>query len=101
MELDNVKKVIRDLGSNYNSDDYVVINDIYNEMSSVASNLSKLKQNDARLYPFVKKATKSIYLARGSEGMKSRSEGSISSSYEDIVERLKADITQAGLRRVY
>ena len=94
-------KIIRDLGSNYNNGDQQVLNEIYGEVCSIASNISKLEPTDKRLFPYIKKATKAIYLSRGAEGLKSRGEGSISSSYEDILERLRNDIVQSGLRRVF
>lgn len=94
-----INNIIQDLGSNYQGD-VEVLQDIYREITSIASNISNLG-NDDRLYPYIKKAVKAEYLARGAEGLKSRSEGSISSSYEDIVERLKNDIVQSGLRRVF
>ena len=94
------QKIINDLGSNYQGEQQI-INDIYTEISSIASNISNLEPNDKRLYPHIKKAVKAEYLARGAEGLKSRSEGSISSSFDDIIERLKLDIIQSGLRRVY
>lgn len=96
----NVEKIIKDLGSNYH-DDLTVLNNIYSEIASIASNISNLTPTDAKLYPYIKKAVKAEYLARGAEGLRSRSEGSISSTYEDIIDRLKTDIVQAGLRRVY
>lgn len=94
-----INNIIQDLGSNYQGD-VEVLQDIYREITSIASNISNL-ENDDRLYPYIKKAVKAEYLARGAEGLKSRSEGSISSSYEDIVERLRNDIVQSGLRRVF
>lgn len=93
-------KIINDLGANYNSKDEEVLEDILNEVSSIASNISNRKIEDEKLYPYIKKAVKSEYLRRGAEGMTSRGEGSISSSYEDIVEKLRNDIIKNGLRRL-
>ena len=100
VDYSKLQNIIRDLGSNYQND-VQVINDIYAEVCSIASNISNLEPTDERLFPYIKKAIKAEYLARGAEGLKSRSEGSISSSYEDIIERLEGDIIRAGLRRVF
>lgn len=99
-DYSNIQNIIRDLGSNYHNDEQV-INDIYSEVCSIASNISNLEPTDKRLFPYIKRATKAEYLSRGAEGLKSRNEGSISSSYEDIIEKLENDIIRAGLRRVF
>lgn len=94
-----IDKIINDLGANYNDNDYEVLEDILDEVSSIASNISNRESDDEKLYPYIKKAVKALYLARGYEGMTSRTEGSISSSYEDIIEKLRNDIIKNGLRR--
>ena len=93
-------KIINDLGANYNNKDEEVLEDILNEVSSIASNISNRKKDDEKLFPYIKKAVKGMYLARGAEGLTSRNEGSISSSYEDIVDKLRNDIVKNGLRRL-
>lgn len=95
----NIEKIIADLGANYKDDDEV-LEEIFEEVSSIASDISNRLANDVKLFPYIKKATKAIYLARGAEGLTSRGEGSISSSYEDIVEKLRNDIIKSGLRRI-
>lgn len=95
-----LEKIIEDLGANYNDDDREVLKDILEEVSSIASNISNRKKDDEKLFPYIKKAVKSMYLARGAEGLASRNEGSISSSYEDIVDKLRNDIIKNGLRRL-
>lgn len=101
VDMSSIDKIKRDLGANYQPTDDVLLNNLYTEVSSIASNISNLEPTDDRLYPYIKKAVKAEYLARGAEGLKSRGEGSISSSYEDILERLRNDIVQSGLRRVF
>ena len=101
VELSSIDKIKRDLGVNFQESDTLLLNNLFTEVSSIASNISNLEPTDTRLYPYIKKAVKAEYLARGAEGLKSRGEGSISSSYEDILERLRNDIVQAGLRRVF
>ena len=98
-ETSNIDKIIADLGSNY-KDDEEVLSEILEEVSSIASNISNRQKEDIKLFPYIKKATKAIYLSRGAEGLTSRNEGSISSSYEDIKEKLRNDIIKSGLRRI-
>jgi len=94
----NIDKVIADLGANYKNEDKEVLEETIGEVSSIASDISNRKSSDEKLFPYIKKAVKSIYLSRGAEGMKSRGEGSISSSYEDIIDTLRNDIIKNGLR---
>lgn len=93
-----LEKIINDLGANYQNDEEV-LKEILEEVSSIAFDISNNKNKD-KLFPYVKKAVKAIYLARGAEGLQSRSEGSISSSYEDIIDKLRNDIIKSGLRRL-
>lgn len=97
--MNNLEKIIADLGANYNSNDESVLNEILEEVKSIAFDISN-NSNKEKLFPYIKKAVKSIYLSRGAEGLQSRGEGSISSSYEDIIEKLRNDIVKNGLRRL-
>ena len=96
---DNIEKIINDLGPNYREDDDE-LKEILEEVSSIASDISNRQKNDIKLFPYVKKATKAIYLSRGAEGLISRNEGSISTSFEDIIDKLRNDIIKSGLRRL-
>lgn len=96
--MENIDKIIADLGANY-KEDKKVLNEILEETYSIAFNISNNKDAE-QLFPYVKKAVKSIYLARGYEGITSRTEGSITSSYEDIMDKLRNDIIKSGLRRI-
>lgn len=93
-----LQKIINDLGANY-ANDTKVLQDILEEVSSIASDISNREITDIKLFPYIKKATKAIYLSRGAEGLASRNEGSISSSFEDIIDKLRNDIIKSGLRR--
>ena len=93
-------KIIRDLGANYNEDDYVVLEDIISEVSSIASDISNRDKNDEKLYPYIKRAVKAEYNQRGAEGLLSRAEGSISSQFEDIIEKMRNNIIKNGVRRL-
>lgn len=95
-----IDEIIAELGANYNTSDSGVLETIYNNIVTIATTTSNSDLND-ELIPFIKTATKSQYLARGSEGLKSRGEGSISSTFLDIEEKLRADIIRSGLRRCY
>ena len=93
-------KTINDLGANYNKNDEEVLEDILSEVSSIASNISNRNVDDEKLYPYIKKAVKAIYLCRGAEGMQSTSESGVSSSFEDIIDKMRNDIVKNGLRRL-
>lgn len=95
----DIQEIIVNLGANYGDDDEV-LQDIIDDVTSIASNISNRKADDEKLVPYIKKAVKAMYLARGAEGLASRGEGSISSSYEDIIDKLRNDIVKNGLRRL-
>ena len=98
-ETSNIDKIIADLGANY-KDDKEVLEEILEEVSSIASDISNRQKDDTKLFPYIKKAVKAIYLSRGSEGLTNRSEGSISSSFEDVIDKLRNNIIKTGLRRL-
>jgi hypothetical protein len=95
--LEQIKK---NLGANYKKNTDDVLQDIIDDITSIACDNSNRKKDDERLFPYIKKAVRSEYLARGAEGLLSRNEGSISSSYKDIVEELRNNIIKSGLRRI-
>lgn len=97
--MEQIDKIIADLGANYREEDKDVLEEILEEVNSIAFNISNNKNKD-QLFPYVKRAVKSIYLNRGSEGLQSLSESGISSSFEDIIEKLRNDIIKNGLRRL-
>ena len=94
----NLDKVVADLGSNYKKEDREVLKEAIDEVSNIASDISNRKSTDIKLFPYVKKAVIAMYLSRGAEGLKSRSEGSISSSFGDVIDTLRNDIIKNGLR---
>ena len=97
---DNVEKIIKDLSVNYKNDDRYVLEGILEEVSSIASDISNRDKDDEKLFPYIKKAVKAEYLARGAEGLTSRGEGSMSSSFEDTMDKLRNNIIKSGLRRI-
>lgn len=95
-------KIMADLGANYKASDSEVLDEIITEVQTIASNIShtEASENEA-LIPYMTQAVKAMYLARGAEGLNSRSEGSISNGFQDIVQKLRNDIVTNGLRRIY
>lgn len=96
--MEHIEKIIADLGANYQNDEEI-LKEILEGVNSIAFDISNNK-NKEKLFPYVKKAVKAIYLCRGAEGLQSRNEGSVSSSYEDIMDKLRNDIIKSGLRRI-
>lgn len=88
--LEQIKKR---LGANYIEYTDDIIQDIIDDMTSIACNASNRKETDKKLFPYIKKATISEYLQRGAEGLLSRNEGSISSSFNDIEKKLRIDVS--------
>lgn len=97
-ETNNIDKIIEDLGANYQNDEEV-LKEILEEVNSIAFDISNNKNTD-KLFPYVKKAVKAIYLCRGAEGLQSQNVGIISNSFEDIIDKLRNDIIKNGLRRL-
>lgn len=95
------EEIIAELGANYNESDSNVLDTIITDITTIATEVTKLESTDTRLCPYIKKAVKSEYLSRGAEGLKSRSEGSISASYNEITDQLRNDLIRGGLRRCY
>ena len=93
-------KIKLNLGANYIEDADEVLQDIINDVTSIACDISNRNNEDEKLFPYIKDAVKSEYLSRGAEGLLSRSEGSQSSSFQDIVEKMRNDIIKNGVRRL-
>lgn len=95
-----LEQIIRRLGANYIEDTEDIIQDIIEDMTPIACDASNRNKEDTKMFPYIKKAVISEYNARGTEGLLSRSEGSISSQYEDIIEKMRNNIIKNGLRRI-
>lgn len=93
--LDQIKS---QLGANYKTGDDTVITNFINDYTIIALDATNRKSGDNKVDPYVKKAAVSAYLLRGNEGNKSSSEGSLNYSYEDIEEKLRANLIKNGLR---
>lgn len=92
-------KIINDLGANFNKNDEEVLEDILNEVSSIASDISNRKADDKKLEPYIKRAVKAEYNTRGAEGLLSTTESGVSSQFEDIIEKMRNNIIKNGARR--
>lgn len=92
-------KIINDLGANYNNKDEEVLEDILNEVSSIASDISNRKADDKKLEPYIKRAVKAEYNTRGAEGLLSTTGSGVSSQFEDIIEKMRNNIIKNGARR--
>lgn len=92
-----LNKIKKRLGANYveNTDD--IIEDIIEDFTSIACDASNRKKDDTKLFPYIKKAVISEYNQRGAEGLLSRNEGSVSSSFSDIEKKLRTDLIQIRL----
>ncbi len=95
--LEDIKK---ELGANFQTGTEEVLQKIINRMTTIASNTSNRVGNDPKLAPYIEEASKSEYLVRGAEGLLSRNEGSISSSFKDIVKEMRTNIICDGIRRL-
>lgn len=98
----NIEIIQRDLGANYRNDEEE-LTQIFEQVYSLASSFSnqnRIKENKA-FDLIVSKAVKAIYLSRGAEGISSKTEGSITTSFNNVIDELKNDIIKLGLRRIY
>lgn len=98
-ERKDIDKIIDDLGANYREEDKQVLEEILEEVNSIAFDISNNK-NKEKLFPYVKRAVKAEYIARGAEGLTSKNEGSVSSQFVNIIENLEKNIIKARLRRI-
>lgn len=85
------------LGANYIENTDNIINDIIEDMTSIACDASNRNKDDEKLIPYIKKAVISEYNSRGAEGLLSRNEGSVSSSFNDIEKKLRTDLVSIRL----
>lgn len=95
-------KLKKALGANYRDNTEDILYDLFLEMYSIALNTSHFNSKNSKnlLYPYVKEAVISKYLRLGAEGLSSKSEGSQSSSFIDIEDKLRNDIIKSDLRRL-
>lgn len=87
-----LERLKKDIGVNFKVGDDSVLSEFIDDYISIASNNSNRRKDDPKLYPYVYKAVLSAYQRRGDEGSASSTEGSLSSSYVDIEEKLARDV---------
>ena len=88
-----LEQIKQRLGANYIEDTDNIIRDIIADMTSIACDASNRNKDDEKLIPYIKKAVISEYLCRGAEGLLSRNEGSVSSTFNDIEKKLRIDVS--------
>jgi hypothetical protein len=89
-----------DLGANFKTGDDTILQKYIDDLTVIALQTSNRLVGDDKLNYYIKEAVKSAYLKRGDEGKTGSSEGSLSSSYLDLVEKLRHDIIKNGLRLI-
>lgn len=87
-----IERLKKDISVNFKDGDDSILSDCIDDYISIASDNSNRKKSDEKLYPYVYEAVKEAYLRRGDEGSSSSTEGSLSTAYIDIVEKLKKDV---------
>lgn len=95
-----IKKIKDRLGPNFIKGTEGVIKDLLEDMMLIASHCTNRRKDDSKLYPYVKNAVISEYNQRGAEGLLSKTEGGQSSSFDNIVKKMKEDLISAHLRRL-
>lgn len=85
-------EIIARLGDNFKTGDNNVVKGLLEDYLSIANDFSNVSKKDTRLQVYVKEAVIEHYLRLGDEGTSSSKEGSLSSSYIDIVEKIKKDM---------
>lgn len=96
-----IDEIIRDLADNYNNDSYV-LSDILEDMIMSALSISNRRvdteKNIEILKDNIKKATKTIYLRRGTEDVVSSSQSGLNNVYDNAIETMKKDIISQNKR---
>lgn len=96
----DISEIIEELESMHlNNFNKTKVEDIFDRFLKKAIDITNNKNHD-NLLPYVKDATVAFFNIKGSEGMKSRNEGGISTAFSDITTDMKNNLISAGLRRV-
>ncbi len=61
-----LEKIKASLGANYIENTEDVLQDIIEDMTSIACDISNRKQDDEKLFPYINKAVRSEYITRRS-----------------------------------
>lgn len=96
--LEEIKK---DLADNYREDE-AVLQSIIDEVTADALSISNRNTSEVKvLKSEIKKCVITIYLQRGSEDAKSRSESGVNSTYIDAKEEMRNNIIKNGKRVIF
>jgi hypothetical protein len=95
-----LNEIKTDLGANFKTGDDTILQKYIDDLTVIALQVSNRLIGDDNLDYYIKEAVKSAYLRRGDEGTTGSSEGSLSSSYKDIEDKLRQDIIKNGLRLI-
>ena len=87
-----LERLKKDISVDFKVGDDSVLSGFIDDYISIASDNSNRRKDDKKLYPYVYKAVASAYQRRGDEGSSSSTEGSQSTSYIDIEEKLAKDV---------
>jgi len=87
-----LERLKSDISVNFKVGDDSVLSGFIDDYISIASDNSNRRKNDTKLFPYVYEAVKEAYHRRGDEGSSSSNEGGLSSTYVDIVDKLKKDV---------
>lgn len=97
--LDRIK---RDLADNYDESDKQVLQDLIDEVTTTALSISNRRDthsNRTILNLEIASAVKALYLMRGGEGLNSLNDGGKSSTFNDVMEKLRNDIIKNNKRK--
>ena len=98
---DVFNEIVADLADNYVSTDESVLKNILSDVIEDALSVSNRVYSENNLQILksnIKKATKSIYLLRGVEDVKSNSQSGLSNTYDNVMETMMWDIIRQNKR---
>lgn len=99
-KADMLYRLKKDLDVNFKVGDDSILSGFIDDYISIASDNSNRRKNDTKLYPYVYNAVKSAYLKRGDEGSSGSNEGSQSTSYIDIEQKLAKDVMSVRIYKI-
>lgn len=97
-----LEDIIKDLAENYDESDETILENMLEAVTTTALNISNrndTEENRNLLSLEISNAVKALYLARGGEGLNSLNDGGKSSSFEDVIEKLRNNIIKNGKRK--
>ena len=97
-----LEMIKRDLADNYNDTDEKLLKDLIEYVTITALTIANRKDTTADrdlLSLEISYAVKSLYLLRGGEGLNGLNDGGKTSSFNDVFEKLRNDITKNNKRK--